>query len=257
MWKPAGAGRSCQIYDDVTIELIVSEHRLVEILRIESDLASGIAAFELEDATRGCLAEITRVPRGPWEPASPAPDFVEGFGFLVLSGFLVRRVGSSERHGAELLGPGDLLRPWQTIGPVASSPYEPTWSVAQPLTLAVLGGDFVARAASWPSVAVALVDRAMLRARHLALTMAALQESRVDRRLHAFLWQLADRWGRTDAHGVTIELPLTHELLAELVTARRPSVSTALAGLAAAGVVERDGRRWRLHGGPPDSTPST
>lgn len=225
---------------------------MVEILRIEPDLAAGIPAPELGAATRACLAEVEELPRGPWEPASPSPDSVAGFGLLVLSGFLVRRVGHGERRGAELLGPGDLLRPWQTIGPVASSPYEPTWSIAQPVELAILGGDFVARATPWPSVAVALVDRAMLRSRHLALTMAALQESRVDRRLHAFLWQLADRWGRTDADAVTVDLPLTHELLAELVAARRPSVSTALAGLAAAGAVERDGRRWRLHGGPPD-----
>jgi DNA-binding IclR family transcriptional regulator len=46
-------------------------------------------------------------------------------------------------------------------------------------------------------------------------------------------------------------VPLTHELLAELVAARRPSVSTALSTLAAAGRIERDGPRWTLRGDPP------
>ncbi|MBS1860414.1 MAG: Crp/Fnr family transcriptional regulator [Actinobacteria bacterium] len=168
----------------------------------------------------------------------------------MLSGFLVRRVGRDDRFGAELLGSGDLLRPWQTIGATASDPFEPSWTVVAPTELAVLGADFVARAAPWPSVAVALVDRAMLRSRHLALTMAAVQQPRVDRRLHALLWQLADRWGRIGPEGVSIEAPLTHELLAELVAARRPSVTTALSALAAAGKIEREGDRWLLRDGP-------
>jgi CRP-like cAMP-binding protein len=36
-----------------------------------------------------------------------------GYGLLVLEGLLLRRVGIEGRYGAELLGPGDLLRPWQ------------------------------------------------------------------------------------------------------------------------------------------------
>ena len=78
-----------------------------------------------------------------------------------------------------------------------------------------------------------------------------VQQPRVDRRLHWLFWQLADRWGRTGTEGVTIEVPLTHSLLGELVAARRPSVTTALSSLAAEGKVERDGGSWLLRGGPP------
>lgn len=169
----------------------------------------------------------------------------------MLSGFLVRRVGRGGRFGAELLGPGDLLRPWQTVGAVASQPFEPLWSVVAPTELALLDASFARRAAPFPQVAVALVDRAMLRSRHLAMTMAIVQQTRVDRRLHWLFWQLADRWGRTGRDGVTVEVPLTHALLGELVAARRPSVTTALAGLAADGRVTRDGGAWLLRGGPP------
>jgi CRP/FNR family cyclic AMP-dependent transcriptional regulator len=230
----------------------VSDADTVEVLRADPDLAAGIEPARLDAARRACLAPRAEVPRGAWDPATASPAAADGFGLLLLSGFLVRRVARGGRFGAELVGPGDLLRPWQTIGATASPPFEPSWSVVAAAELAVLGADFVARAAPYPSVAVALVDRAMLRSRHLALTMAAVQQPRVDRRLHALLWQLADRWGRIGPDGVSVEVPLTHELLGELVAARRPSVTTALAALAGAGQVRRDGGRWLLRGSPPE-----
>ncbi|HVS99384.1 MAG TPA: Crp/Fnr family transcriptional regulator [Solirubrobacterales bacterium] len=224
----------------------------VEVLRADPDLAVGIEPDRLAGARRACLAARAELPRGDWDPATASPAVADGFGLLLFTGFLVRRVGRGGRYGAELVGPGDLLRPWQTIGAVASAPFEPSWRAVAPSELAVLDADFVARAAPYPSVAVALVDRVMLRARQLALTMAVVQQTRVDRRLHALLWQLADRWGRTGRDGVSVEVPLTHELLAELVAARRPSVTTALSALAATGRVERENNCWLLRGGPPE-----
>jgi CRP-like cAMP-binding protein len=92
----------------------------------------------------------------------------------------------------------------------------------------------------------------MLRSRHLALELAIVQERRVDRRLHMLLWHLADRWGRMTSDGAQVTAPLTHSLLAELVAARRPSVSTALGQLSEAGVLTRTGEAWILTGDPPD-----
>ena len=169
----------------------------------------------------------------------------------MLSGLFVRRVGRAGRFGAELLGPGDLLRPWQTVGPVATQPFDPVWEVIARSELALLDAGFARSAARFPPVAVALVDRAMLRSRQLAMTMAIVQQPRVDRRLHWLFWQLADRWGRAGRDGVRLDLPLTHALLGELVAARRPSVTTALSSLAAEGSVERSKGVWLLRGGPP------
>lgn len=64
------------------------------------------------------------------------------------------------------------------------------------------------------------------------------------------LWLLADRWGRVTTQGVRVVAPLTHALLAELVAARRPTVSAALAKLAAAGEVTRVGNEWLLRNDP-------
>jgi hypothetical protein len=191
-----------------------------------------------------------RVAKGGWDTGARHRE-PDGFGLLVLSGFVVRRVGRAGRFGAELLGPGDLLRPWQAVGPFATRPFEPVWSVAASAELALLDAGFARRAAPFPAVAIQLVDRAMLRSRHLALALAIVQQPRVDRRLHWLFWHLADRWGRSGPEGVRVELPLTHSLLGELVAARRPSVTTALSSLGAAGKVERDGGSWLLRGGPP------
>jgi hypothetical protein len=190
------------------------------------------------------------IAKGDWDPGARYRE-PDGFGLFLLSGFVVRRVGRAGRFGAELLGPGDLLRPWQSVGAFSSRPFEPVWSVVAAAEVALLDAAFASRAAPYPAVATQLVDRAMLRSRHLALALAIVQQPRVDRRLHWLFWHLADRWGRTGPEGVTVDLPLTHSLLGELVAARRPSVTTALAGLAAEGCVERHDGSWLLRGGPP------
>ncbi len=64
---------------------------------------------------------------------------------------------------------------------------------------------------------------------------------------------LADRWGRREHGTVVLSLRLTQGLLAELVSARRTSVNTALKQLVAHGTLERRGTaRWALRGDPPD-----
>jgi CRP/FNR family cyclic AMP-dependent transcriptional regulator len=65
------------------------------------------------------------------------------------------------------------------------------------------------------------------------------------------LWHLADRWGRVTPDGVRVALGVTHQTLADLVAARRPSVTTALQQLARQGLLGRDGDAWLLLGDPP------
>lgn len=224
--------------------------RTTEILRTDPDLARGVPRRRLAAARRACAAGTKRVSRGGWSPFENPAD-LGGFGLLVLSGHLVRSVGQGARSGAELLGPGDLLRPWQVKEAGGSLSFEPRWTAITAVELAVLDADFVRRAAPFPAIAVQLVDRAMQRSRHLAMAIAIVHEPRVDDRLHRLLWSYADRWGTVGPGGVTLEVPLTHRVLAELAAARRPTVSTALGRLAKAGFVERDGKAWFLRGEPP------
>ena len=66
------------------------------------------------------------------------------------------------------------------------------------------------------------------------------------------LWELAGRWGHVAPDGVHLSLRLTHEGLAHLVGARRPSVTSALSELQEQGRLTPDGPgRWILRGDPP------
>ena len=133
----------------------------------------------------------------------------------------------------ELLGPGDVVRPWALHGEVRCSRHDVRWSALTESRVAVLDRA-LRRAGSpqFPEVNSVLIDRLNERAQRLATTQAISQLNRVDRRLLALFWHLAERWGRMTAGGVLVPLTLSHRMLGQLVGARRPTVSTAVAELA-------------------------
>jgi CRP/FNR family transcriptional regulator, cyclic AMP receptor protein len=225
------------------------------VLIEDADLADAIPAAERESATRAAVAATLFIVPGEWDAKTDAHRTAGGYGLLVLDGVLVRRVGFANRLGAELLGPGDLLRPGEHDGEEATLPFEATWRVLTQLRLALLDRRWSERMAPFPDVGIELAARALLRARRLAKMFTVSLHPKLDRRLHLLLWELADRYGRVHPDGVHLDLPLTHELISHLAGAQRPSVSSALARLADQGLLERRGPGWLLHGEPPSTMP--
>jgi CRP/FNR family cyclic AMP-dependent transcriptional regulator len=225
---------------------------LCRVLLLDPDLASGLDGRRLERARQECIAIEVIVDEGIWNPEGAEGEAARGgIGLLILDGLLVRRVGAEGRYGAELLGPGDLLRPWEHDGEDATLPFATSFHVNERLKLAVLDLKAAARMAPYPEVVGALVGRAMQRARHFAVTMAIAHYPRIDRRLLLLLWHMADRWGRVTSEGIRIPLRLTHTLLADLVASRRPSVTTGLAQLEHEGYLTRHDNVIILRGEPP------
>lgn len=220
----------------------------VSLLSQDPDLGAEIPEEKLEMAQRACVARAIEVPRGEWDWERSVTSDRSGYGLLVLSGLLCRRVVQGQRYGAELLGPGDLLRPWDKIGEWSSIPTDADWLVIENAQLAILDEDFTHRCAPFPQIGVALIRRGMFRSRYLATLIAIVSQRRVETRLAMLFWHLADRFGRVHGEHIDIPVPLTHRILAELVAARRPSVSTALAKLQQQGILTRHERCWRLHG---------
>jgi CRP-like cAMP-binding protein len=105
--------------------------------------------------------------------------------------------------------------------------------------------------APFPALTAALISRAVVRSRYLALMMAIVHQPRTHLRVRMLLWVLADRWGRVRRDGVFLPLRLTHTVIAELIAARRPSVTLALGKLSDDGHVESVDGGWLLHGDPP------
>lgn len=220
------------------------------VLREDPELADLISSERRQEAIEFCTADEVRIPVG--DGVSETSPLGSGLGMLVLSGLLVRRVGIDGRFGAELLGEGDLLRPWQWESDSATLALEMAWSIVEPVRLALLDDDFVSRCIErFPELAPGLVGRAMQRARNLAVNMAIVHQARVDSRLHMLLWHLAGRWGRVRTEGTVVPFRLTHALLADLVAARRPTVTSALSDLSRRGLVHSRGGEWILHGEPP------
>lgn len=223
---------------------------LTRVLSEDSDLAEAIPAALRARAIGECIAPVARLRRGRWR-GEWGDRLRDGIGILVLDGLLIRRVGVDGRHGAELLGEGDLLRPWQGEDAEPSLSRTTGWRVLQPSRVALLDKRVAQRFARYPELTGRLVARALERSRNLALNMAIVHHPRIDTRLHMLFWHLADRWGRVGPDGVTLPLRLTHSVLADLVAARRPSVTTTLAELASAGLVRPLDQGWLLSGEPP------
>jgi hypothetical protein len=224
---------------------------ICHVLLADPDLGAGLDDRRLHRAEQECLAAQVIVGKGLWSPERDEGGAVRGgIGLLILDGLLVRRVGGEGRYGAELLGPGDLLRPWEGDGE-DTLPVETSFRVIERLAVALLDLHAAARMAPYPEVTGALVGRAMQRARHFAINMAIAHYPRIDRRLLLLLWHLADRWGRVAPDGIHVPLPLTHDLLSDLVASRRPSVTTGLARLEREGHLTRPDHTFVLHGEPP------
>jgi len=211
---------------------------------------------QLDNGDVATLQQVTtrvlRLEPGPWQMTFREAELRGHLGLLVLDGLLTRQVKIGEATCAELLGGGDVLRPWtEHESGIVSIPAESRWQIALPTRVAVLSPRFALQIARWPNVTAAIIDRVVQRARWLAFHLAVCHIVGVEMKLLIVLWHFADRWGRVAHEGVKLPLPLSHGLLAGIVGARRPTVSTALGALRERGLVERTENGWLLHGEPP------
>jgi CRP-like cAMP-binding protein len=219
------------------------------VLREDPELADVIPPERRAKAIEQCTAPELHIQPGRGAGRGSL-GFRGGIGVLVLGGLMVRRVGIDGRFGAELIGEGDLLRPnEESVSPLL--PLTTDWTIVLPTRVAALDLEFEQRIASYPELARCLIARALQRSKNMSVNMAIVHQARVDVRLHMLLWHLAARWGRVRSDGTVLRLRLTHAVLADLVAARRPTVTTALSELARRGLVKTDGETWVLSGEAP------
>jgi CRP/FNR family cyclic AMP-dependent transcriptional regulator len=211
----------------------------VFLLDADPDLALSLSAVDRLAARRAAVAPLCTLSCGPWAPLADTDADV--LGYLVLDGTLVRDVRLGARWCTEILGPEDFLRPWEDLHPLEGVAGESAWTVLEPVRLAVLDDRFAAVAGRWPGLMCEVLARTVRRSRHLNALRALSGIPRLDARLILLMRLLAERWGRVSLGGVAVGLPLTHETIARLAGAQRPSVTTALGRLCAAGHLHRDG----------------
>jgi CRP/FNR family cyclic AMP-dependent transcriptional regulator len=221
------------------------------LLALDPELGQLLSPERRAAAERELRTRVTSFPVGEWDGGRLSDADPAHLGLLLIDGVLAREVVLSDTVSTELLGPGDIVRPWHLEGPPELLPVSVRWNALAQVRLALVDRRLATVLGRYPEIWAVLVDRLSERAQRLAITQAISQLNRVDRRLLALFWHLAERWGRVSRDGIAVPLALSHRLIGELVGARRPTVSTALAELARTGqLVRRDDGTWLLTGEP-------
>jgi len=191
---------------------------------------------------QGPAARTMSIRTGSWDPGREPVLRRAGLPLLMVDGALQRTVALRGLEGADLLGPGDLLRVDLDDGVFSTR-----FRALTPCRFAYLDDRVQAAAAVEPTLACALADAAIRRANVLASQILLAQLVAIDDRLRVLFPTLAERFGRVTSDGVVLPAFLSHPVLSALVGARRPSLTAAVGRLLDEGVVQRlPDRRWLL-----------
>ena len=225
------------------------ERDQVAVLEVDADLRATVPPGEVEVASRHLVARRLSAEPGPWNSDDVAdPD---SLGLLVLEGLLTRDLEIAGSYSRELLGSGDVIRPWDDDSALSPVSAQASWTILEPTQFALLDARFMKVLGRWPKLGGEIIHRVLRRSRWLAVRLAIGNLRGVADRIMLLLWQMAGQWGRVTPEGTVIPFELTHELIAELIGARRPTVTTAISELRAAGQLDRQEDGWLLRGTPP------
>jgi CRP/FNR family cyclic AMP-dependent transcriptional regulator len=226
-------------------DLVDAGASTVALLRADPGLRDAVPADERRFAERVLVVPHRELGLGPWSPETLLGDSSRPFAALLLEGIVTHDVMLGGRCSANLLGPGDLFRPWRSAE--TSLPCDARWTAGEAASIAVLDERFLVSARRWPELIAVIYERLAEQLDATMVRAAIVALPRVEERVLALFWQLADRWGVVHPEAVVVELSLTHALIGHLVGAQRPTVSLALHALAADGLLLRaPGGAWAL-----------
>jgi hypothetical protein len=193
---------------------------------------------------RRIAARLVHIGPGPFDPSTLIGDPAGWLGLVVVQGLALVQVDAGRAPIGWLVGADDVLRPWDMdeVSLLASA----SWHVLVPMRLALLDADFARRVTGLTPVTEALVAKTMQTSHWLFAKSLVTGTSVIEERLLLLFALLGERWGKATSAGVVVAMPLTHQVLATLIGARRPSVSTALRGLSAGGLLRRTAEGWLL-----------
>jgi CRP-like cAMP-binding protein len=97
-----------------------------------------------------------------------------------------------------------------------------------------------------PAAAISIMDGIRAGLQECRQSLAHFASRRHAERVRLKLIQLARSYGKVGTDGLLLEVPLTHELLADMVGSTRETVTRALAQLAHEGIIQRERGRYRV-----------
>ena len=225
--------------------------QVAPLLALDPDLGRALPDGRRLAAHAAVPVRVLSLDPGAWDAERFGAVTAGHIGLLVVDGLVGRELLADDVASMELLGPGDVLRPWDESAEPELVRAVVRWSALAPTRLALLDHQLAIRLAGYPEIYAALLERFATRIGRLAMLQVISQLNRVDRRILTLLWHLAERWGRVTPDGVLLPLALSHRMLGQLVGARRQTVSGALAELTREGeVIRGDAGTWLLTGTP-------
>jgi CRP/FNR family transcriptional regulator, cyclic AMP receptor protein len=217
---------------------------MVALLELDPDLANFLTAEERVVADKLMLrvGKLGGGSEGADVDALLARE--QAFGAIVVRGILVHQLRVADQLGLRLLGPGDIVMHASDarLMVLADSHLTATTDA----TLALLDDALLFAVRRWPVLALRLLERFAEQSETLAAQFVIAQLPRVDQRVFALLWLLAERWGRVTSNGTYLPVNLTHQMLGGLIGARRPTVTLALTQLTDRGALIRQQLGWML-----------
>lgn len=219
----------------------------LRLLEVEPDLGEHLSPEELELADRIILPVVTLLRQDVDLDAVLAS--AGAFAAAVADGMLMHRMAIVDQPALRLLGPGDIIPRSAQIRSALLTGSQ--YRAPGRLRLALLDDRVLAAGRHIPRLFAALQIRMGEQYHRLATQLAVCQLPRVEDRLLALMWLLAESWGRVTPNGTIVPLALTHDALGELVGARRPTVTLALKELSDRGAVFRQDSAWLLLEPPP------
>ena len=165
----------------------------VRVLEVDPDLGNGLDPEAFADARAALVAPAVAADRGAWDLAATWAATGAQLGLLMTAGVLARDVGVGRRVSLEILGPGDLVRPWPPDRHAQGLDFQLRFDVLESVRFAALDDAFAVAAARWPSVLGQVAGRVMGRATSASLRLLIHQVVRIDDRVLLSLWGLAER----------------------------------------------------------------
>ena len=102
------------------------------LLELDPELGQLLTADRREAAERELRVRVTTFPVGEWDGGRLADADPTHLGLLVADGVLAREVVLGDTVSTELLGPGDIIRPWHIEGPPELLPVAIRWNALSP-----------------------------------------------------------------------------------------------------------------------------
>jgi hypothetical protein len=215
----------------------------VRLSEIDPDLLRYVREDERAAAGR-VPVPVETVGKGPLD-LDAVLEARQAFGALVIEGMLLCRWRLGEHVALGTLGPGDVV-PFRDGPRLLLLGGEDLTVASVPTRLGMLGEEWLVGVRRWPRLSIGMLARMGEQYERLAAHLAVCQLPRVEQRLLALMWLLAETWGHVTALGTVLPLNLTHEVLGGLVGSRRPTVTLALGELAERGAIVRQDGGWLL-----------